>query len=128
VLGFNSQQRFMVYKDSVDMRKGVYGLCGFVINELKENPSSGTVYVFFSKSYTTVKILVWDKDGFVVYGKWLTKGRFENVKSVIKGKAGELSYQYLVMLLSGVSLLGVKQRPRYKLLNSTSSIDLLDEK
>ena len=98
MLGFNSQQRYMVYKGSVDMRKGVYGLCGLVINDLKDNPSNGTVYVFFSKSYKTVKILVWDKDGFVVYGK-----------------GGALSYQYLIMLLSGVSLLGVKQRPRYQL-------------
>lgn len=118
MLGFNSQQRFMVYKNCVDMRKGVYGLCGLVINDLKENPSDGTVYVFFSKSYQTVKILVWDKDGFVVYGKWLAKGRFENVGAILDNKAGELSYQYLIMILSGVSLLGVKQRPRYNLLKT----------
>lgn len=115
MLGFNSQQRYMVYKGSVDMRKGVYGLCGLVINELKDNPSNGKVYVFFSKSYRTVKILVWDKDGFVVYGKWLARGRFEKVETILEGKGGELSYQYLIMLLSGVSLIGAKQRPRYQL-------------
>lgn len=119
MLGFNGQQRYMIYKESVDMRKGVYGLCGLIINELKENPSNGTVYVFFSKSYQTVKILVWDKDGFVVYGKWLARGRFENVQTVIDGKAGELSYQYLIMLLSGVSLIGAKQRLRYQLKSTT---------
>jgi transposase len=122
MLGFNSQQRFMVYRDSVDMRKGVYGLCGLVINELKENPGSGTVYVFFSKSYTTVKILMWDKDGFVVYGKWLTKGRFENVKGTIEGKAGELSYQFIVMILSGVSLIGAKQKLRYKPIETSRTL------
>ena len=119
MLGFNAQQRYMIYKECVDMRKGVYGLCGLIINELKENPSNGTVYVFFSKSYQTVKILVWDKDGFVVYGKWLARGRFENVQSVIDGKAGELSYQYLIMVLSGVSLIGAKQRLRYQLKPTT---------
>lgn len=115
MLGFSAQHRYMVYKDCVDMRKGVYGLCGLVINELKGNPSDGSVYVFFSKSYRTLKLLVWDRDGFVVYGKWLSLGRYEDVRSIIDGKSGELSYQYLIMILSGVSLIGVKQRPRYKL-------------
>jgi transposase len=115
MLGFHPHQRFLVYRDPVDMRKGVYGLCGLVTNELKASPSDGTVYVFFSKSYSTVKMLVWDKDGFVVYGKWLAKGRFENIQSIMEEKSQTLSYQYLVMLLSGVSLIGAKQRPRYRM-------------
>jgi transposase len=113
VLGFNSQQRFVVYRESVDMRKGIYGLCGLVNNELGLNPSDGSMYVFFSKTYQTVRILVWDRDGFVVYSKWLSRGRFENLQHIIKGKSGELSYQYLVMILSGISLVGVKKKPRY---------------
>lgn len=115
MLGFHPHQRFLLYKDPVDMRKGVYGLCGIVTNELNTSPSDGSVYVFFSKSYRTVKILVWDQDGFVVYGKWLAEGRFENIQSIIEGKSRTLSYQYLVMLLSGVSLIGAKQRARYSI-------------
>lgn len=115
MLGFNSQQRFLVYRESVDMRKGVYGLCGLVNNELGLNPNDGTVYVFFSKTYQTVRILVWDRDGYVVYSKWLARGRFENFQHIIQGKSGELSYQYLVMILSGISLVGVKKKLRYEM-------------
>lgn len=122
MIGIGSQHRFMIYKECVDMRKGVYSLCGLVTNELQENPNSGTVYVFFSKSHQTVKMLVWEKDGFAVYGKWLARGRFEKVGSIIQGKGGELSYQYLIMLLSGVSLLGAKQRPRYDLKKAQKSL------
>ncbi|MBK7635992.1 MAG: IS66 family insertion sequence element accessory protein TnpB [Saprospiraceae bacterium] len=32
---------------------------------------SGDVYVFFNRSRQTVKMLVWDRDGFVVYSKRL---------------------------------------------------------
>jgi len=115
VLGFNAHQKYYFYNDSVDMRKGVHGLCGLVRNELEEEPTNGHVYIFFSKSRQTVKLLVWDRDGFVVYGKWLAKGRFEAISKAIDKNKNEISYHILVMLLSGVSLVGVKHRPRYKL-------------
>ena len=37
MLGFHLHQRFLLYKDPVDMRKGVYGLFGYmwVINSPK---------------------------------------------------------------------------------------------
>ena len=97
------------------MRKGLHSLCGLVRNELHSEPTDGNVYIFFSKSYQTVKLLVWDKDGFVVYGKWLAKGRFERISATISEKKHELTYHYLIMLLSGVSLIGAKQRARYQL-------------
>ena len=113
MIGFNNQQSFYIYTQSVDMRKGVYSLCGIVRNELEEEPGSGSVYVFFSKSYRTVKLLVWDKDGYVVYGKWLSRGRFEDIKPLMEGKKHKIAYQHLIMILSGISLMGVRQRPRY---------------
>lgn len=115
MLGFNAHQRFYIYKDSVDMRKGVHGLCGLVRNELDEEPMNGSVYIFFSKSYQTVKLLVWDGDGFVLYGKWLSKGRFENMQPILEGKKQGITYQHLIMILSGISLLNVKHRPRYEI-------------
>lgn len=115
MIGFNSQQKYYLHVEPVDMRKGLHSLCGVVRNELESEPTDGNVYLFFSRSYQTVKMLVWDKDGFVVYGKWLARGRFEKNNSAIAEKKYELTYHYLIMLLSGVSLIGVKQRPRYKL-------------
>jgi transposase len=115
MIGFNSHQKFYIYTQKVDMRKGVYGLCGIIRNELDEEPTNGSVYVFFAKSLRTVKLLVWDKDGFVIYGKWLSKGKYEDMKSIMISKKHSISYEHLIMILSGVSLLGVKQRPRYKM-------------
>lgn len=115
MLGFGSNQRYYIYAGSVDMRKGVYSLCGLVKNELDEEPSNGSVFVFFSKSYQTVKLLVWDQDGFAVYGKWLSKGRFEQIVAQGSKNKQEIKYHHLVMLLSGISLLGAKKRPRYEM-------------
>ncbi len=59
------------------MRKGCYGLCGIVQNELKKNILLGDAFVFINKGYNKIKLLRWDKDGFALYEKRLEKGRFE---------------------------------------------------
>lgn len=118
MIGFNSHQRYFLYAGSTDMRKGYDGLSGLVRNELGENPMSGDVYVFFNRTRKLVKMLVWDHDGFAIYGKRLEKGRFEHITRLAAGKKYAIEYQHLVMLLSGISLLGIKQRPRYKLGNT----------
>jgi len=116
MLGFNGQQDFYIYKEPTDMRKGYNGLSGIVRNELGEDPTSGSVYVFFNKTRKLVKMLVWDRDGYVIYGKRLERGTFEQLTKITKGKKQGIAYHHLVMLLSGISLLGIRHRPRYKMI------------
>ena len=51
------------------MRKGCYGLCGIVQNELKKNILLGDVFVFINKRHNQIKLLQWDTDGFALYEK-----------------------------------------------------------
>jgi phage-related protein len=51
------------------MGNGSDGLSGIEIRELDGNPMNGDVYVFFNKTRTAVKMVVWDRDGYVVYSK-----------------------------------------------------------
>ena len=115
MLGFGAHQRYYIYKGSVDMRKGYDGLSGLVRNELGADPMSGDVYVFFNGSRRTVKLLVWDRDGFVLYSKRLELGCYEQLSGIIEGKTQLIHYQHLIMLLSGISLIGLHQRPRYEM-------------
>jgi transposase len=115
MLGFGAQQQYFIYQGSTDMRKGYYGLSGLVRNELGSDPLSGSVYVFFSKSRQTVKLLMWEGDGFVVYAKRLERGCYEVFNKQISARQSPISYQHLVMLLSGISLVGTRQRKRYKM-------------
>lgn len=113
MIGFGANQRFFICTKPIDMRKGVWTLGGLVRNELKSDPLDGSVYVFFSRTRQTVKFLLWDRDGFVVYAKYLERGSFESLEK--QGEQGKLSisYSHLVMLLSGISLVGTKQKLRY---------------
>ncbi len=98
------------------MRNGIDGLCGLIINELDASPSDGKVYIFFNRPRDKVKMLIWDKDGYVMYLKRLEKGKFEQIlKRDQETKKYHIKYNHLVMLLSGISLVGLKQKSRYLL-------------
>ena len=56
------------------MRKSVKGLCG-IIRTYQYSPTNQEVYVFVNKSRTLVKMLHWERGGFVVYYKRLEQGR-----------------------------------------------------
>lgn len=115
MLGFHSHQRFFICNTPIDMRKGIDGLCGVVRHILEENPLSGYVFIFFNKPRDKVKLLVWDKDGYVLYQKRLERGRFELLPVEMNATKINMRYDHLVMLISGISIRQVVQRKRYSL-------------
>lgn len=93
------------------MRKGIDSLCGLITNELGKNPLSGELFIFFNRSHSLVKILMWDQDGFALYQKRLERGTFE----MPDGSVHEaISAQQLNLILVGVSLKNVRLRTRYQ--------------
>jgi transposase len=50
----------------IDMRKSIDGLLAIVEQELQENAYTGHLFVFVSRRRDRVKILAWDKGGFVL--------------------------------------------------------------
>lgn len=77
MLALNNAQRYFLYRGVTDIRKGFDGLSGIIRNELRENPLSGDVFIFFNRKRTHVKLLMWDRDGFAIYYKRLERGVFE---------------------------------------------------
>src|SRR5688572_29873594 len=62
----------------VDGRKGMDGLSALVRSKFGENPLSGEMFVFFSRRGDRVRVLYWDRDGYVLVTKRLEKGQFRN--------------------------------------------------
>jgi transposase len=95
------------------MRKGFDGLSGLVINEMGKDHLSGDAYIFINKRRTLVKMLLWDRTGFVIYYKKLSSGTFE-LPSWEEGiRQKELSVALLMMILEGIKISSVKMRKRY---------------
>ena len=119
MIGFSSHQNYYIYTEITDMRKGYYGWSGLVRNKMEADPTNGDVYVFFNRNRQLMKMLVWDHDGFAIYSKRLEKGTFECITGRTSSPKYTIQYNHLIMLLSGISLLGMKQRPRYALVKTS---------
>lgn len=97
------------------MRKGFDGLSGLVLSEMSGDPLSGDVFIFVNRRANRMKLLVWDRSGFVIWYKRLESGSFE----LPRARSGEhsvgISWQKLVLILEGVSLKSVVHRKRFSL-------------
>jgi transposase len=110
MLSFPPTVRIYISRDSVDMRKSYDGLCGCVEEKLHEDPLSGHLFVFFNRRANQVKILVWDRTGFCIYGKRLSRGRFS-----YRSEDPEIDFARLLLILEGIDLRGSRQRKRFLL-------------
>lgn len=49
--------------DPLDMRIGIEGLCGRIVQSLGKSSSDGSAYVFRNRRGTRNKVLMWDHTG-----------------------------------------------------------------
>jgi transposase len=95
-----SRVRIYIRPGVTDMRKGAAGLTALVQEEMKQDPFSGSVYIFCNRQRKLLKAVWRDRTGF-----WLSQKRLERDKYPwpINGEeAEELSAEELQMLLGGI--------------------------
>lgn len=69
-------ERVYLHRAPVDMRKQMDGLSILAQDVLRQNPMSGTLFVFVNARRNKLKILYWERNGFVVWYKRLERERF----------------------------------------------------
>ena len=70
------QMRILVAIEPVDGRKGIDSLARLCQDKLQADPFSGCLFVFRSRRGTSIRILVYDGQGFWLAQKRLSQGRF----------------------------------------------------
>ena len=70
------QMRILLAVEPVDFRKGIDGLARSCREVFKADPFLGHVFVFRNKRGSSIKILMYDGQGFWLCQKRLSKGRF----------------------------------------------------
>ena len=113
MLPFSSAQNYYLYREPTDMRKSFNGLSGVVRSELGRNPLEGDVFIFINRRRDKIKLLVWDRSGFVILYKNLEQGTFELPQFKSEAKSHSLKWEELVLILEGVELKSVRRRKRY---------------
>ena len=115
MVSLSSGSRYYLWREPVDMRKSFDGLQGLVTGQMGRDALSGEVFIFINRRRDQVKMLVWDRSGFVIYYKRLERGRFELPAAAggeqIRGQV--LPWSDLLLILEGVSLRSVRWRKRY---------------
>ncbi len=97
------------------MRNGINGLYKRVKAQPNLSPLSGDVFIFISKNRANIKLLKWDKDGFVLYHKRLENGTFEIPSFNENTKTYTLSWETFFMIMQGIKLNSIKYRKRLDL-------------
>jgi transposase len=106
--------RIWLATEATDMRCGFDRLAERVRAVIGEDPQSGHLFVFRSRRGDRLKILVWDRDGFLLWYKRLEEGVFK-LPRVGEGKRSvELRASELAMVLDGIDMTKLKRVPRYE--------------
>ena len=115
MFALGSDHRYFLSFGAIDMRNGIEGLSNIIRNRLQCNPLSGDVFIFISRNRRIVKLLHWERGGFVLYQKRLEEGTFEMPKYNGDQTCYHMNWSSLVMLIEGITMKKVVRRKRYEL-------------
>lgn len=68
--------RIYFHREPVDFRKAIDGLAAYVQSVFKRDPFDGALYIFISKRRNKIKILYYERCGFVLWYKRLEEEKF----------------------------------------------------
>jgi transposase len=104
MVDFLENRRYFLYPFTVNITKAYDGLSGLVRNELGQDPRCGDVFIFFNKTRMLMKMLYWDGEGYVIYGKRMEYKRFQ----VPSGRVDDLGFYItplqLLQLIRGIRM------------------------
>ena len=94
-------------RDVVDMRKSINGLSILVEEALGLDPFASRLFVFCNRKRDKIKILYWERTGFVLWYKRLEKHRFAWPLSG-SGEVVTLTGRELNWLLDGIDVFAMR--------------------
>jgi transposase len=101
MIQLTAHMRILVAIEPADFRKGIDGLTSICREQLHQDPFKGTLFVFRNRRATSVKVLVYDGQGFWLCQKRLSKGRFPRWPQSDSSVTKALEAHQLGVLLSG---------------------------
>jgi transposase len=110
----STSTRIWLATQPADMRCGFDRLAELARVVTNQNPMDGHLFLFRSRGGDRLKILLWEKDGFVLWYKRLEEGVFKLPRIEPEQKSVELRASELAMMLDGIDLKSVKRVKRYQ--------------
>lgn len=76
MLSITAKHKVYLAIQAIDFRVGIDGLFALCKNQFALDPFSGHYFIFRNRKATAIKILAYDSQGFVLYHKRLSQGKF----------------------------------------------------
>lgn len=106
--------RIFVCAEAVDLRRGFDRLASAARDIVRQDPTSGHVFAFLNRRRDRVKMLVWDRTGYLLVYKRLARGTFALPTRPLPGRRHiEVDGARLMLMLEGIELAGARQRKRH---------------
>ena len=109
-----SGTRIWLAGEATDMRCGFDRLAEQVRSVISQDPLSGHLFLFRSRRGERLKILMWDRDGYVLWYKRLEQGVFKLPRLSPATRSIELRPSELAMILDGIDMTKLKRVTRYE--------------
>jgi transposase len=105
--------RIYVAAEPVDLRRGFDGLAA-ATRSLIGDPMSGHLFCFLNRRKNRIKLLVWDRTGYLLLYKRLERGTFALPTQPAAGhRHVEVDAGELGLMLEGLDLRGARRRARW---------------
>jgi transposase len=111
MLTLPSSTLIFLARDRVDGRKGIDSLVALVRSQFGRDPLDGHLFVFLSRRADRVRVLFWDRNGYVLSLKRLEIGTFKPASLDVSH--AEIEYDELLALLGGLDVSSARRRPRW---------------
>ena len=106
--------RIYVAAEPVDLRRSFDGLAAATRSVIGADPMSGHVFAFLNRRRNAVKLLVWDRTGFLLLYKRLERGTFAlSTEPGVGQRHVEIDAGELGLMLEGLDLRGARRRTRW---------------
>ena len=107
--------RIFVAAEPVDLRRGFDGLAAATRSLIREEPLSGHLFAFLNRRRNRIKVLVWDRTGWIIVYKRLEQGTFRLATEPAAGaRHVEIDAGELGLILEGLDLRGAQRQPRWR--------------
>ncbi len=102
IFNFTDTTRFYFFCEPVDMRKGIHSLYHLVKTSGSMDALNGDGYVFIGRTRKSIKVLRWQKEGFVLYNKKLELGRYSLPQQVSDASFFEVESDILDQMVNAI--------------------------
>lgn len=115
MLSLPSSVRVYASVAAVDMRRSFDGLAAATRMLMQKDPMNGALYLYFNRRLDMVKVLWWDRGGWCLFAKRLSKGTFTRPPAPdASGTAIEIDGTALALILDGIDVRQAKKRVRFE--------------